>query len=195
EKKALAYIEKYFGPIPRPGRKLRETYTEEPAQDGERFVTLRRVGSVGLVGVVYHIPAGPHAEFPAAEILAEILDSEPSGRLYKALVETRKASSVSANARPLHDPGTLDIFAEVDTKDRAELEKVRDTIFSVMDQVARSGVTQEEVDRARQAILKDRELALHDPNEIGIELSEWAAQGDWRLYLLHRDRNEKVTPG
>jgi zinc protease len=194
EKKALAYIEKYFGSIPRPDRKLQATYTEEPPQDGERFVTLRRVGTVGLVGVLHHVPASSHSEFPAVEILAEILGSEPSGRLYKALVETRKASAVSAGARALHDPGTLDIYAEVDTKDRAELEKVRDTISTVVDQVAHSGVTQEEVDRARQEILKDRELALHDPNEIAIELSEWAAQGDWRLYFLHRDRIEKVTP-
>ena len=80
----------------RPGRTASSTttYTEEPAQDGERFVTLRRVGDVGLVGVLYHVPAGSHAEFPAVEILADILDSEPSGRLYKALVETKKASSV-----------------------------------------------------------------------------------------------------
>ncbi len=194
EKKALSYIEKYFGSIPRPDRKLQDTYTEEPPQDGERFVTLRRVGSVGLVGVLYHVPAGPHAEFPAVEILAEVLGSEPSGRLYKALVETRKASSVSASAQPFHDPGTLDITAEVNTRDRSELEKVRDVIFSVVDQVERSGVTQEEVDRARQSILKDRELSLHDPNEIAVELSEWAAQGDWRLFFLHRDRIEKVTP-
>jgi zinc protease len=194
EKKALEYIQKYFGRIPRPDRRLRETYTEEPAQDGERLVTLRRVGSVGLVGVAYHVPAGPHAEFPAVTILAEILDAEPSGRLYQALVEARKAESVWVSARGLHDPGTLDIMAEVNTKDRAVLEKVRETIFDVLDQVAKSGVTQQEVDRARQSILKNRELALHDPNRIAIQLSEWAAQGDWRLYFLHRDRIEKVTP-
>jgi zinc protease len=194
EKKALAYIEKYFGPIRRPDRKLQATYTEEPAQDGERFVTLRRVGGVGLAGVIYHIPAGPHSEFPALEILAQVLGSEPSGRLYKALVETRKASSVSAEAQAFHDPGTLDIIAQVNTKDETDLAKVRDTIFSVVEDVIRSGVTSEEVDRARQSILKDRELSLHDPNEIAIELSEWAAQGDWRLFFLHRDRIEKVTP-
>ena len=194
EKKALGLIEKYFGAIPRPDRKLRSTYTEEPAQDGERLVTLRRVGSVGLVGVVYHIPAGPHPEFPALEILAEILASEPSGRLYQALVETRLATSVSAGAQPLHDPGTLDIMAEVDTKQQAGLEKVRDAIFSVLEKLVQQGVRQEEVDRARQSILKNRELSLHEPNRIAIELSEWAAQGDWRLFFLHRDRLEKVTP-
>lgn len=194
EKKALESIQKYFGPIPRPERKLRATYTEEPAQDGERFVSLRRVGSIALVGVDYHIPAGPHPDFAAVEILAQILDSEPSGRLYRALVETHKAANVSASAEALHDPGTLDIMASVETKERATLDSVRDVIYSVIDKVAHSGVTQEEVDRARRSILKDRELSLLDPNQIAIELSEWAAQGDWRLFFLHRDRIEKVTP-
>ncbi len=67
-------------------------------------------------------------------------------------------------------------------------------MISVVEEIARSGVTQEEVDRARQKILKDRELAAADPNRIAIELSEWAAQGDWRLYFLNRDRIEQVTP-
>ena len=194
EKKALEYISKYFGSLPKPDRKLAPTYTEEPAQDGERFVTLRRVGNVGLVGLIFHVPAGSHVEFPAVEILADILDSEPSGRLYKALVETKKASSVSAIAHAYHDPGALEIMAEVNTKDRAVLEQVRDTILSVLEDVARSGVTKEEVDRARQGHVKAFELAAQDPNRIAIQLSEWAAQGDWRLYFLNRDRVEKVTP-
>ena len=194
EKKALEYITKYFGSLPKPDRKLALTYTEEPAQDGERFVTLRRVGNVGLVGLIFHIPAGSHVDFPAVEILADILESEPSGRLYKALVEAKKASSVERSAQAYHDPGTLAITAEVNTKDRATLEKVRDTTLSVLEDVARSGVTKEEVDRAQQAHLKAFELASHDPSRIGIELSEWAAQGDWRLLFLNRDRVEKVTP-
>ena len=46
EAKALKYIEKYLGSIPKPTRKLDATYTEEPAQDGERNVVLRRVGTL-----------------------------------------------------------------------------------------------------------------------------------------------------
>src|SRR5207302_4809148 len=46
EEKALNLITKHFGAIPRPKRVLDKTYTEEPAQDGERGVTLRRVGKV-----------------------------------------------------------------------------------------------------------------------------------------------------
>ena len=194
EPKALEYIAKYFGALPRPDRKLNSTYTEEPPQDGERVVTLRRVGDVGLVGLMYHVPAASHAEFPAVEILADILSAEPSGRLYKALVETKKAANVIADANPCHDPGTIQILAEVNTKDPVALEQVRDVMLSVLADVTRSGVTKDEVDRARQKILKNRELAAADPNRIAIELSEWAAQGDWRLYFLHRDRIEQVTP-
>jgi zinc protease len=194
EKKALEYITKYFGSLPRPDRKLPITYTEEPAQDGERSVTLRRVGNVGLVGLLYHVPAASHAEYPAVEILSSILESEPSGRLYTALVESNKAASVSARPSATHDPGMIEIVAEVNTKDAATLEKVRDAMLAVLDQVSASGVSQEEVDRARQKILKNRELAAADPNRIAVELSEWGAQGDWRLYFVNRDRIEQVTP-
>jgi len=193
ERKALEYVNKYFGALPRPERKLPATYTEEPPQDGQRVVTLRRVGDVGLVGLLYHVPAGAHPEFAAVQVLASILDAEPSGRLYKALVETKKAARVSAEPEALHDPGMLEIMAEVNTKDLTTLEQVRDVMYSVLDDVIRAGVTQEEVDRARQKMLKDRELAASDPNRVAIALSNWGSQGDWRLYFLSRDRLEEVT--
>lgn len=194
EAKAREYIGKYFGAIPKPDRKLPSTYTEEPAQDGERTVTLKRVGDVGLVGMVFHIPAGPHPDFPALQILAEVLDSRPSGRLYKALIESGKASSVWAYAEAAHDPGLFEINAEVNTKDPAELENVRDVILEQIAEVAEKGVTAEEVERAQRSYAKNFEMSLTNPNQLAIQLSNYASQGDWRLYFLGRDRLEKVTP-
>ena len=49
-------------PIPRPARKLERIYTTEPTQDGERTVTLRRVGDTQLVAAVYHVPSGAHED-------------------------------------------------------------------------------------------------------------------------------------
>ena len=191
EAKALALVQKYFGPIPRPARKLDNTWTEEPAQDGERLVTLRRIGTVSAVGVVYHIPAGPHEDMAALQVLANLLTTQPSGRLYKALVETKKASSASAYAERSHDPGLFSVDAEVPHD--SSLDEVRDILLSIVEGVATNGVTAEEVNRAKQQILKQREMAATDTAQIGVALSEWAAQGDWRLYFLHRDRIEQVT--
>ena len=139
EAKALALVQTYFGAIPRPQRELNTTYTEEPEQDGERLVTLRRVGDVGAVGVAYHIPAGPHEDWAALQVLTTILSSEPSGRLYKALVETKKATRVYASARGQHDPGLLMTQAEV--RDPKELDEVRDTIIATVEDIGMQGVT------------------------------------------------------
>ena len=191
EKKTLDLIQKHFGAIPRPERKLDTTYTEEPEQDGERVVTLRRVGDVPLVGVAWHIPAGPHPDFPALQVLANILDDEPSGRAYKALVQTKKASSVSTFARGQHDPGLF--FADAEVVKDQPLDEVKDTLISIVEKVAEEGVTDAEVNRSKGQILKMREMTATNTQQLAIQLSEWAAQGDWRLYFLNRDALEKVT--
>lgn len=191
EADALELIGKYFGTIPRPERKLTDTYTEEPAQDGERSVTLRRVGEVSVVGAMFHIPAGGHPDFPAVDVLESALTMSPSGRLYKALVEQKKAANVSGAAYALHDPGVLRFMAEVATGNSPDvvLDALLDTLQAVVDQ----GVKDEEVERAKQRLLKQRELQAADSQQSAIDLSEWAAQGDWRLYFLYRDRLEKVS--
>ncbi len=191
EKTALEFVGKYFGSIPKPERKLDLTYTEEPAQDGERTVTLRRVGEVSVVGAVYHIPSGGHPDFAPIDVLESVLTMTPSGRLYKALVEQKKAASVSGAAYALHDPGVLRLMAEVATGNTPEavLDGLLDTLQSVIDQ----GVKDEEVERAKQRLLKQREQEASDSQQLAIHLSEWAAQGDWRLYFMYRDRLEQVT--
>ena len=189
--KALEFIGKHFGSIPKPKRKLEQTYTEEPAQDGERQVTLRRVGEVAFVGALYHIPSGGHPDFAAVDVLEAILTMAPSGRLYKSLVEKKKAASISGAAYALHDPGILRFMVEVAAGNTPE--SVLDTLLDTIEVVVDQGVKDEELERARQRLLKDREQEASNSAGIAIQLSEWAAQGDWRLYFVYRDRLEQVT--
>ncbi len=188
---ALKFAAKYFSSLPKPERTLDNTYTEEPAQDGERLVTLRRVGDVAVVGAVYHIPSGPHPEYVAVDVLESILTQAPSGKLYKALVETKKAANVSGSAFALHDPGVLLLMAEAAKGNDPQV--VLEAMLDAIDDVVLKGVTEDDVERARQNLLKHRELKAADSGGLAVELSEWAAQGDWRLYFLYRDRLEKVT--
>jgi zinc protease len=86
----------------------------------------------------------------------------------------------------------MSIDAEV-PKD-GSLEEVRDLLISTVENIGQTGVTSEEVNRARTQMLKARDMAATDTASIGRSLSEWVAQGDWRLYFLHRDWVERVTP-
>ena len=75
--RAVDLIEEKFGPIARPDRsgvnRLFKTYTAEPTQDGERTVTLERVGSVQHAIAVYHVPSGSHEQFAAVRVLEHLL--------------------------------------------------------------------------------------------------------------------------
>jgi zinc protease len=193
EAKALAWISQYFGPLKKANRIQNETYTAEPAQDGERAVALRRVGKVAYVGLLYHIPAGAHPDFPAFQVLANILGTEPAGRLYRQLVQTKLATRVYANAASWHDPGVLEVMAEVG-HDKSP-EAVRGTLIDVVEGFISYPAATEEVERAKREILSQREILMTRSNSVGRILSEWAALGDWRLFFLDRDVVANVTVG
>jgi zinc protease len=193
EAKATKWIVEYFGAIPAPKRKLADTYTEEPPQDGERGVMLRRVSKVGVAGAVYHIPAAAHEDHPAVEVLSSILGDAPSGRLYKELVEKKKlATAVDANATSWHDPGLLEFTSQV--AEKVDPEKVQGAMLEIIEDFANNPATAEEVERAKGHYLAARERALTKSKTIALELSEWVGAGDWRLLFIHRDRVAKVTP-
>jgi zinc protease len=192
ESKTLAEVENIFGSLPRPTRKLEEPYTAEPTQDGEREVTLRRVGDVQALCAVYHIPSKPHPDWVPMEILTRLLTDTPSGRLYKSLVESKKATSVSGEQLNTHDPGFVVFSAEVRLEQ--SLDDARQTMMKTIDGLKDSPPTKEEVDRARTAILKNMELLLNAPDRVGLALSEEIGAGDWRLFFLTRDRIRSVTP-
>jgi zinc protease len=175
-KSALEYTVKYFGAIPRSEFKSDHTYTEEPAQDGQRTVQLRRAGTVALVGATYHIPAAAQADFGACKVLGRILTDDPSGRLYKSLVETKQAASVDGLTFAFHDPSVMIFLARIVPGKKPE--EVLKAMQATIADVAKNGVTQVEVDRIRQQLLKQREQAAADSSGLGIDLSEWIAAGD-----------------
>lgn len=121
----LALVAKTFGAIPRPARTIQATYTTEPTQDGERAVTLRRVGDVQVAGAVYHVPAATHPDYPAIAILSSVLGDTPSGRLYKALVEPGLATSVAAWDMALEEAGSMAFLAATCTKAQRLIKMLR----------------------------------------------------------------------
>lgn len=187
----LKLIHKYFGSIAKPAEPIPSTYTIEPPQDGERHVTLRRVGDVAAIGAVYHIPAGRHVDVAALDVLAEILSREPTGRLYQALVTPGLAVNVGASVSSWAEPAVIEISAEVRSDQNPET--VLKTMLETTEGIADAKITDEEVSRARQTLLKQIDLMLRDSGHVGVVLSEFAAMGDWRLLFVTRDRYQAVT--
>jgi len=192
EPKVLQLVVNYFGKIPRPERTLLKTYTAEPVQDGERLITVRRVGDTQLINVAYHVPDSANRDSDVLDVLASVMRRQPAGRLYKALVETKKAASASSFVLSLREPGLMIFTATV--RKESSLDDARDILLKTIEDFASNPPTKEEVDAARAEIVKQTELSLNDSGRIGLTLSEYIASGDWRLLFLGRDRLKDITP-
>ncbi|WP_290876976.1 pitrilysin family protein [Aquabacterium sp.] len=189
--KVLAWVQQDFGAIPKPTRKLPPLYTLDPVQDGERSVTLRRVGGVPLIFAGYHVMPGAHPDYAAVELLSLILGDTPSGRLHRALTDKQLVASVFAFSEGLADPGFILFGAQLSPEQ--SLTDSSQALLDVVESVARQPVTQEELDRAKAKWLKGWDNGFTDPQHIGVALSESVAQGDWRLFFLTRDRVKAIT--
>jgi len=191
EKKAVAYAQQFFGPIPKPTRLLQPTYTVEPPQDGERFVELRRAGDIQYIGMAYHTPAVADKDYAANDALVEILTNDPSGVFYKKLVETKLASKIWGYAQTLHDPGFTYFEAEV-PKDKS-LDSAKWALLHAADDITTMNITEEDLNRAKNARIKFFENTTSKTIDFAIILTETIGAGDWRLWFWYRDQIEKLT--
>jgi len=189
--KVRAWVAQYFGVIAQPKRQLPRLYTLDPVQDGERSVTLRRVGGVPLFYAAYHVVQGSHPDFAAVDLLGLILGEAPAGRLHKNLTEKQLAASVFSFSEGLADPGFIMLGAQLSPGQ--DPDKARQALIDTIESLDKAPIRQEELERARAKWLKSWDMGFADPQHVGVALSEAVAQGDWRLFFLSRDRIKAVS--
>jgi zinc protease len=163
----------------------------EPQQDGERTVTLRRNGDVAAVAVAYHTVGAASVDYLAVLAALDILEREPSGRLYKKLVATKLATEVGGSQGLFRDPYVATFSAEV--RDVKNLDKVERIVTEEMEHLGTSKIDPKELERWRVDSLKNFELAFANSQEISVLLSEFIGLGDWRAIFAYRNAMEKVT--
>ncbi len=188
---AAAIIADSFGAIPAPERELPRIYTVEPVQDGERLVTLRRVGEQSLVMAAYHIPAGVTMENTALDAVSRILADSSRGRLYRKMIEPGIAAGASARADAFAFPGLFTLSATVPVD--GDTQDVLDTLLEVAEGIAAEPITEEELEWARLAMVSNYDNAIKNVGSLARILSESIAAGDWRYIFLYKDQLDALT--
>ncbi|MBP7501023.1 MAG: insulinase family protein, partial [Chryseobacterium sp.] len=188
EKKTLDYISEYFSTIPKPSRVIDPDYTLEPAQDGERFVELKRSGDSKVIGALYHTAPYADKDYAALDALAEILTADPSGYLYKAMIDSHKAAAVYAYQPLVRDASYMYFGLEVPAD--KDVKATENEFRAELDKVATIKYTQQDVDRAKAKILKQLENIKNNTIGFGINLTEIIGAGNYKLGFLYRDTVE-----
>jgi len=188
----LALIRKYYGTYPRSPAPIPTIYTEEPAQTGERRVTVKRPGEAGTVILAHKVPNGRDADQPALEMLDAILSSGKNARLYRALVDQGMALSAGSGTDLHYDLSLHTLYAALSPDTSHELAEK--TLWAEINKIKTSGVSAAEVESVKQQYIAEDAYKRDGTAAVAAEISEWIGIGDWTLYVTFPQKVQEVTP-
>jgi len=191
KEEALAMVKKHFGRIMKSRNEIPEVYTEEPEQEGQRRVILKRAGQQGVVGVAHKTPAATHEDAPAFMVLSSILSSGKNSRFYKKITDQGLTTSVFIWDSLFRDPGLFAVYANLTPG--TDHKEVEDIIMSEYEEIKQNGVTQEEVDKAKAQLIANTKFRQDGSYMVAGSLNEAIASGDWTLYTTYEEKVAAVT--
>ena len=153
----LRMIEQHFGSIP-DGPGVPPMNAGEPSQRGERRVVVEEQSNVAYLQMVFRAPTVHEPDFFALTALDAALTgasgltffggglTNKSSRLYRALVETELATTISGTLVPTVDPFVYGLSATV--RAGHTLAEVEEALEAELARVVAEPVAQEELDKA-----------------------------------------------
>jgi zinc protease len=149
----VALAEKYIEPIPSHNPPPKVT-TQEPEQQGERRVAVRKFAQLPVLMVGYHVPQTDSPEFYPLQVLETILFTGQSSRLYQRLVDKDQlALSVNGGWDWAFDPTLF----EFNIQPRAGVDpaKAELVLYEEIDRLQKGGITDLELEKAKNIRLAE----------------------------------------
>ncbi len=187
----LVAIQQFYGAIPKAPRAIPTMTTIEPKQLGPRRLIIERAGQVGVVMTAFKVPAGASKDWAALKLIEQIVGADKTGRLYRALEDTGKASATFTYAPQLRDPG-LCIFAAFMTPE-ATHEATEAIILDEIQKLINGGVTEDALARAKSVIQASTIYGRDGSGAIARQLNEAIAMGDWTNYITLPNAIQEVS--
>jgi zinc protease len=191
KEKALALVKKHFGRIPKSREEIPEVYTEEPKQEGQRRVLLKRAGQQGVVGVAHKTPSATHEDAPNFLVLSSILSSGKNSRFYKNITDKGLTTSVFIWDSLFRDPGLFAVYANLTPG--TDHQKVEDLVMAEYEKIKEDGVTEEEVEKAKAQLIASMKFGQDGSFAVAGGLNEAIASGDWTLFTTYDEKLSGVT--
>jgi len=166
-----AWVDKYFGRVPKPNQALPRVTIKEPQRTEEkRFAEYGPNVPLPAVAITYLAPRVASEDASALRVAESILSGGESSRLYQSLVYRQQiAQEAFAQADLREDPGLFVLGAILASeKQPAEVEKA---LLAELKRVQDEPVTQAELDKAKTQLLtnliRERETSNGKANALG----------------------------
>lgn len=173
-----AWIDRYFGRIPRPPAPIPRVTTMEPPQREERRASYS-AANVPLPALAYawHIPAWRHPDSGALDVLETLLGMGKSSRLYQSLVyRSRVATNAYALADLREQPGLFIVRAIASSG--TSFGDLRAAVDAELARLAETPPSDDEMDRVRVQIASSLVRSRQTYNSLAIALVRSAVERD-----------------
>ena len=189
---ANAWIDTYFGAIPKPAGNVPRVTAVEPAQTAQRNITYRAANvPLPAIDYAYHIPAASDPDAAPLDVAETILGAGKSSRLYQSLVYGKQiATSAYARADLREQPGLFEFSAILSRGKR--IADARAALDAEIERLQAEPVSDADLDRAKTQIassfVRGRQtyngIALslvraaverHDPDAVNTDLVRYTA--------------------
>ena len=200
--KLLTQVERYFGDLP-VGPPIPSFQAEEPEQQGERRVVVRRPGPAEYVQIAYHTPSCRHADFAPLVILDAVLSgakgmgfgggaqTNRSARIYRALIETQLAAYAGSSYRAMIDPYLFELDATVQEGQTAAA--IEAALIGEVEKVQRDGVDEAEVAKAIKQSRAQMAYSSESVTQQALRLGMWEVLDSYRRLDTLLDELAGVT--
>jgi zinc protease len=139
--------QKYIEPIPSHDPPPKVT-TQEAPQLGEHRVTVKKFAQLPLLMIGYHVPQSTDPDYYALNVFSTIVFAGQSSRMYTRLVDKDQlVLSIGARAGFAIDPTLFQINAE--PKAGVDPQTVEKAIYEELERVKASGITDQELEKAK----------------------------------------------
>jgi zinc protease len=176
-----------------PAKSLQPLYLPvEPVQLGTREVHEEFATELTRLSLAWHVPEVTHPDVPALDLLSTVLGEGRSSRLYRRIrEEAGLAYGVSAFSYTPGEPGILGIDATTEPEKREETQQL---ILEIVDEIKESGVTAEELAKAKKISLSHHLASLTTMRGQASDLgSNWFLTRNLNFTRDYLDAVQRVT--
>jgi zinc protease len=168
----LALVKKYFGDLksqPTPA----QPNLAEPEHYGERRETISdSLARLPMILIAYHIAPGDTPDSFAAQVLASILGTGRSSRLYQHLVKEKQLAT-SISVQPDSRIGPSLFYIQAMPRPGVKPEDLEKAIYDEIAAVQKDGVTPAEMDKAQTLIRRSQIQARQSSLTTAVRLGQY----------------------
>jgi len=186
-------VERYFGSIPDKTSPIQPDLTEPPQAQGKIEVVDDPLAVLPAVAIGYHMPGLDSPEYYALTMLALVFADGDSSRFYRKFVyENNWITGLFAGPNQYKGPQLFRIWFQI--QNEVNPETVIDAVDEELERIINEGVTNEELDKARNQVTHRFIARLSTVYQVGELLAHYGSYfNEPGLVNTQIDRYHEIT--